>query len=429
MKKILYIIPYVPYPLISGGNQAFFHMIEYLRYKVNISILLNPINEKQESDVEELKKLWNNVDFYVFTESMKDAKVRNPLYYKWLKKARLSIKRKMRRQLLVDDKKDIARNRSTLFISNFKPLHKKYIRFISSVVKQGFDLIQVEFYELISLGYLFPEDAQTVFVHHELRYVRNENEMILFNQVNDEERMLFRIARNFERSALQSFKHIIALTETDRQLLVDFLGREERIYASPAVVQLAVNSEVKYIPGARRLTFVGSEDHYPNLDAVIWFCKEIAPCLRKKGFNFTFQVIGKWHTIYAKELSNSCPELELVGYIEDLHSFLLGSICVVPVRIGSGMRMKILDAVLSKIPIVTTTKGIEGIDFRDGEECLKTDRADDFADTIIDLAANVDLQEKLVNQADYRLRQLYNPQKMLDRRLAIYNQILLADKE
>lgn len=65
MKKILYIIPYVPYPLTSGGNQAFFHMIDYLRDKMDISILLYPINKAQESDVEELKKLWDNVDFYV----------------------------------------------------------------------------------------------------------------------------------------------------------------------------------------------------------------------------------------------------------------------------------------------------------------------------------------------------------------------------
>ena len=89
--------------------------------------------------------------------------------------------------------------------------------------------------------------------------------------------------------------------------------------------------------------------------------------------------------------------------------------------------MKILDAISSRIPVVTTTKGVEGIDLRDGEECLKADSADEFVDTIIRLLGDVNLQEKLVNQADYRLRQLYNPQKMLDRRLEIYNQIL-ADK-
>lgn len=424
MKKILYIIPYIPYPLTSGGSQAFFHMVEYLRHKMDISILLSPITSAQERDAEELKKLWNNVDFYIFTESMKDPEVRNPLYYKWLKKARMSIKRKMRRQKLVADKIDVARNKSTLFISTFKPLHKKYIRFVSTVSRKGFDIIQVEFYELISLGYLLPDDAQSVFVHHELRYIRNENEMDLFDQVNDEECMLYRIAKDYERSALRSYKHVITLTEIDRQILVDFIGREERIYASPAVVQIADNSNEVFVPATKRLTFVGSEDHFPNLDAVLWFCREIAPCLRRRGFDFTFQVIGKWHSIYAKEVESLCAELELVGYVENLQDYLKGSIGLVPVRIGSGMRMKILDAVSSGIPFVTTSKGVEGIDFRDEEECLMADSAENFADAIIRLAGNQALQEKLAHQAENRLHQLYNPQEMLYKRLAIYNQIL-----
>lgn len=72
-------------------------------------------------------------------------------------------------------------------------------------------------------------------------------------------------------------------------------------------------------------------------------------------------------------MQSEYPELKLAGYVEDLGSFLKGSVAVVPIRIGSGMRMKILDAVLSKVPFVTTAKGVEGIDFKDGEDCLIVD--------------------------------------------------------
>ena len=110
--------------------------------------------------------------------------------------------------------------------------------------------------------------------------------------------------------------------------------------------------------------------------------------------------------------------------MEDLHSFLNGSIVLVPIRIGSGMRMKILDAVSSKAPFVTTTKGVEGIDFRHEEECLKADSVYEFASAVIRLAGDKDLQVKLASQALGKLQKLYNPQEMLDRRLAIYDQIL-----
>ena len=59
--------------------------------------------------------------------------------------------------------------------------------------------------------------------------------------------------------------------------------------------------------------------------------------------------------------SSVCPEIKFVGYVEDLSDFLKGSIALVPIRIGSGLRMKILDAVSLGIPFVTTSKGVEGL--------------------------------------------------------------------
>lgn len=422
MKKILFIIPCIPYPLTTGGNQAFFHMVDYLRHKMSVSILLYP-KGKEKEDEEKLRGMWDNVDFFIFTEEMNEPETRHPSYYRWLKKIALSATRKMRRQLLAHGK-DVVRKDMTLASSIFEPLPSKYAEYISAVSRRGFDIIQVEFYPLISLGYLLPEDVQTIFVHHELRYVRNENEMAFLDKVTDEERMLYRIGKDFERSALHTYKHVIALTEVDRQMLIDFIGSGDKIHVSPAVVQVADACDKQAVPTTSRLTFVGSEGHYPNLDAVVWFCREVAPCLRNQGFHFTFQVVGPWKSPCVKELQASCPEMELVGYVEDLHSFLNGSIVLVPIRIGSGMRMKILDAISSKAPFVTTTKGVEGIDFRHEEECLIADGASGFASAIIRLAGDEKLQVKLAGQAISRLQKLYDPQEMLERRLDIYSKIL-----
>ena len=112
--------------------------------------------------------------------------------------------------------------------------------------------------------------------------------------------------------------------------------------------------------------------------------------------------------------------METVGYIKDLPSFLKGSIALVPIRIGSGMRMKILEAVSADIPFITTTKGVEGIDLLDKEEYLKADSAD----AIITLSQNTELQEKLVRQAKSKMKDIYNPSNMLEQRFNIYKQIL-----
>lgn len=206
--------------------------------------------------------------------------------------------------------------------------------------------------------------------------------------------MNFLVAKDFEWNALQKYKHIIALTEVDRLLLASYLGREDHIYASPAVVKFESNSETEFIPCVhRRFTFVGYGEHFPNLDAVVWLCKEIVPYLRKCNFEFTLQVVGMGYERYSAELRTACPEIELVGFVENLTSFLQGSIALVPIRIGSGMRMKILDMVSSNVPFITTSKGLEGIHFSDGVDCLIADNTVDFADAMIKLSNDLELQK------------------------------------
>lgn len=432
MAKILFIIPYIPYPLNSGGNQAFYNMVDYLRQKMEVSLLLHVSSGKQMQDVEALQERWRNVTFYLYRQSEHVPQVKHPRYYHWLQKVQASVGRKMRRQIIYrpeEAPKDLVRERTTLYCSTFSRLEGDYVDYVYQVARKGFDFIQVEFYELISLGYLLPPDVQTLFVHHELRYIRNGNELSLLKGPVAEDHMVFNIAKDFERSALKRYKHVIALTEIDRKLLQDLLGSGTQVYASPAVVHIPECSPGSFTGAStHRLTFVGTEGHFPNMDAVNWFCREVAPELRSRNFSFTFEVAGDWYSSAVKSLQKVCPEMKVMGYVPDLSAFLKGSIALVPVRIGSGMRMKILDAVFSHVPFVTTYKGVEGIDFRNGEECLMADTASGFADSIVRLAGDPGLQSRLVAQSEQRLRSLYNPQEMLERRWNIYQKIL-QDKE
>lgn len=427
MKKILFIIPYVPYPLDSGGNQAFFNMVDHVRHVMDVSLLLYPKHAADVANLKQLQALWPDVHFHIYEPQPLDkSQVRHPLYYKWLGKAKASVTRKMRRQLVNRDPEaqtDQARLHSTLYLSMNADLQEEYCMYVSRVAASGFDIIQVEFYELISLGYWLPKDVATVFVHHEIRYVRNEREITLFRHCTERDRIICRQAKGFELGALNAYRYVIALTEVDRAILASFLRREDNLFVSPAVVRVDEQANLSPRPTQRRLTFVGSEYHYPNLDGVEWFCREVAPRLRARGFAFSFQLVGTWKSEQVKGLQQQCPEMELTGYIDDLHAFLNGSIMLVPIRIGSGMRMKILDAIASKAPFVTTAKGVEGIDLHPGEDFLLADTADDFADAIVRLAADADLQVRLATQAAEHLHTLYDHRQMLQRRIDIYDTI------
>lgn len=428
MKKILFIIPRIPYPLSLGGNQAFFNMADHLRQTMEVSLLLTITSSQDVANVRALQQIWPDVTFYLFKEKQASGipapyHIRHPWMYKQLEKIRASATRKLRRRR-EEGAEDLVREKSTLFSSIYEELNCNYTEYVATVSRKGFDIIQVEFYELLSLVYVLPPEAETIFLHHELRYIRNENELRLLKQITPRDRMLLQIAKDYERGALNRYKHIITLTETDRQLLTDFLGGTPSIYASPAVVTMPKESNTPFVPATEhRLTFVGSGDHFPNLNAMTWFCKEVVPYLHQLHFPFTMQVIGQWSRKQTEIVTHLCPELRMMGYVEDLSAFMKGSISLIPIHIGSGMRMKILDTVLAKIPFITTTKGVEGIDLRNGEECLVADDAKSFAEAIVTLSKDTTLQERMTKNATERLKQLYDPQKMLERRATIYHQI------
>ena len=117
MAKILFIIPYIPYPLNSGGNQAFYNMVDYLRQKMEVSLLLHVSSGKQMQDVEALQERWRNVTFYLYRQSEHVPQVKHPRYYHWLQKVQASVGRKMRRQIIYrpeEAPKDLVRERTTL---------------------------------------------------------------------------------------------------------------------------------------------------------------------------------------------------------------------------------------------------------------------------------------------------------------------------
>ena len=436
MKKILFIMPYVPYTLASGRTQAFFNMIDHIRHFMNTAILLDTSHPDSCQRVKALQKIWPDVDFYLFKKSPQSEGlaipegygIRQRWVYRQLVKVRASINRKIKRRLYPLDG---LQRENTLTSSFYKALDTDYVEYVSQVARQGFDFIQVEFYELLSLIYVLPEDVVTLFVHHELRWIRNENEMAAFGKTSINDYVALQVTKDYELSALSRYKCIVTLTETDRDLLVNLMGNEKQhpvIYASPAVIQMH-GGEVKPFVAAvtHRLTFVGSGAHYPNFDGLDWFCKDVVPFLCKSHFEFKLQVVGKWEPNVADLIKHRYPYVEMVGYVEDLPEFLRGSISVIPIRMGSGMRMKILDSVWANVPFVTTMKGVEGIDLHNGIDCLIADDAKSFAKCVITVSNDTSLQKQLVQNAFEHLLQLYEPSEMLKKRMNVYKRLLPDD--
>ncbi len=155
-------------------------------------------------------------------------------------------------------------------------------------------------------------------------------------------------------------------------------------------------------PGTGRdgLVYTGHYSAEPNRDAVRWFASRVWPRLRDAHPRLTFFVVGPFPTPEFHEMSRRDPRIVVTGAVEDVRPFLHRALAFVcPVRLGSGMRHKILEAMACEAPVVSTSLGTEGIPAHSGENCLLADDATIMARQLELLLADPPLARALAAKA------------------------------
>lgn len=420
MKKILIITQEIPYPLTTGGVQGVFHFIEKLRCDYQISVLFPLFRDVEKLALIELKKRWDNVNFYVYEGENSTVCKQKTLgqIYQNIYSFPFKIKNKLQRKGEVSSDIDPVRNSSTLNTSVHIVKWQGYINFITDVVKNDFDIVQIEFYDFISLVHVLPQNVEKIFVHHELRYVRNAIEMSFFKEKYPYDEYMFNLSKHYELASLKLYDKIITVTDTDRDKLRKELP-EIPIFSSPLMVDLPDDvTEYKY-EFNNKLIFVASSSHFPNLDGIRWFISEIWPLLHNRYPMLELHLVGRgWN---AEMFSNlNIQNVYFDGFVDKLSSVMPNSLSIVPIRIGSGMRMKILEAVHYRIPFVTTTVGVEGLNFQNEKDCFIADSPDDFFTSICKLIEDKGFQDKFIESASDTLRNNYSSDILTKIRSQIY---------
>jgi sugar transferase (PEP-CTERM/EpsH1 system associated) len=134
-----------------------------------------------------------------------------------------------------------------------------------------------------------------------------------------------------------------------------------------------------------RLVFVGAFRHEPNVDAMTYFCKKVLPLVQAEVPETELYVVGSEPPPAIVSLA-SIRGVHVTGFVPDIRPFMAaGSVYVVPVRLGAGIRGKILEAWGMAMPVVATTVACAGLRYQDGENLLVADSAKDFAARVVSL--------------------------------------------
>ena len=145
-----------------------------------------------------------------------------------------------------------------------------------------------------------------------------------------------------------------------------------------------------YKPGAtddgRTVVYVGAMDWLPNQDAVEFFVSDVMPELRRLVPDVSFVVAGREPPPNFRRRLEQAPNVRFTGTLPDLRPVIAqAAVCAVPLRIGSGTRLKILEAAAMAKAVVSTTIGAEGLNLIDGKEIVIADECSAMAHAIADL--------------------------------------------
>jgi sugar transferase (PEP-CTERM/EpsH1 system associated) len=189
-------------------------------------------------------------------------------------------------------------------------------------------------------------------------------------------RLQWRRMLRHEARECRRFAHVVAVSAIDAAVI-------RREYAVASVGHVPTGVDVEYFSASRprpqesrELVFIGSMDWMPNEDGIRWFATDVFGTIQDRVPGARLLVVGRLPASGMRALAARNPAIEVTGTVADVRPYLeRAAICVVPLRVGGGTRLKVYEAMAMGIPVVSTTIGAEGLPLRNDEHLLIADTA------------------------------------------------------
>jgi glycosyltransferase involved in cell wall biosynthesis len=255
-----------------------------------------------------------------------------------------------------------------------------------------------------------------------------------------------KVVKWLEGWACRAADRVVALSEVDRQFMIDLYGVPADRFA---IIPHGVDPDLfdyrsEGAAAARRklglsgnvplLTFVGKLDYIPNVRAVEYIAERIAPAVRARYPEACFVIVGQGAEALTKYQGDG---IIFTGFVDaraavrpNLSDYLSASdVVLVPLDSGSGTRLKIVEAASNARPVVSTRIGAEGQSFVDGQEILLTDKVDQsFVEATVRLLGDAALRERLGRAARARVLAEYSWRAQVARMEQVYEELSSEDR-
>jgi len=358
--------PYLPYPLVSGGQIRTYNLLKALSKSHEITLFALIKDEAERKHTTELLKYCKKITLF--------KRTRHPFVPRNILLAGFSsYPFVVTRNLPLGMKKAVSRE---LAEGDYDLIHAETFYMMPNIPPTNIPIILAE----QTIEYLGYQD-----------YMKKANPLlkpILSIDVNK--------IKYWERYYWNKADKLITMSEEDKQ----FIERELGHITNTSVVANGVDLDFfsatkKKLPKDPTVLFVGTFKWLPNIEAVDEIVHKIWPLVLAKLPNAKLKIVGFSPTPKIKGYAKD-PSITVLGGIDDIReAFATSHMLLAPIRSGKGTRYKVLEAMITATPVVATTLAAEGIDLRNGENVLIADTSTDLAAATIKLLKDPSLQQSL----------------------------------
>ena len=386
--KILFLTNLLPYPLDNGG-------------KIKTYTTLKALHENG-----------HEIDLISFYEDEEDVK-----YIGKMQELCQNVK-------VIKLKLTTATNKAYMLKQAIKSLFSKYsfgvYKYYSKMMtetlnhigrEQKYDCVYFDHLQMCvyyeCLKKIYPK-AKYILDEHNCEYVIMQRRLLVSGNILMKVFMLLEVAKlkSFEKKMLLAFDKIIALTHEDESAMRSLVAGNIPINVIP--IGMENNTDNLYgknkSDDLTRIMFVGTLSWGPNSDGIIWFIRNVFPKMSKIIGTFELYIIGKNPSNELKNIASLYPNIIVTGYVDSVIPYYEKcDYMIVPLFVGSGQRVKIIEGFSYGMPVISTTIGAEGIEYIDGHNILIADDVDEFL-----IACMKMIDEKFRNKLSVESKKVYN---------------------
>lgn len=360
--------PYLPYPLLSGGQIRTYNLLKNLSKKHQITLFSLIKDEKEKAYLGELKKFCTDIQVFKRTSS--------PWHPKNILRAGLSLHPFLVTRNLVD--------------------HTK-IAVEKEIASHHYDLIHAETF------YMMPNIPKTeipvILVEQTIEYLGYQSYASKSKLWPIKPLLLLDILKikYWEKHYWQSCNHLITMSEDDMEFIKSIAPTVKNIDVVANGVDTAWFNQVKKsLPKDPTILSVGTFKWLPNLEAVEFLVEKVWPLIKKNQPSAKLWIVGNAPTQKVYNYEKIDKSIKVTGGIPDIRdAYASAHILLAPVFSGKGTRYKILEAFATGTPAVATSIGVEGLEITPGKHAIVANTAQEMSDAVIKLLSDKKRQAEL----------------------------------